>query len=200
MDAEIVMRAIDIQHAQGLKKMTVASNALDSFKQIYTLPRFVKAFPPPEYDHDIRRAYKGGFTYVNPKMQRKTIGNGIVLDVNSLYPSVMYYNDMPYGDGVYFKGDYKEDIDFPLYIQMFECNFKSKKNHIPMIQIKGSFRFAENEYITDSKGEQLLCLSSVDLKLFFSHYDVWNITYHSGWKFRNSKLMFREYIGKWNGV
>ena len=41
-----------------------------------------------EIDHDMRQAYKGGFTYLNPIYKEKDIGGGVVLDVNSLYPSV----------------------------------------------------------------------------------------------------------------
>lgn len=34
--------------------------------------------------------YRGGFTYCNPKYKEKIVGKGVVLDVNSLYPSILY--------------------------------------------------------------------------------------------------------------
>mgnify|MGYP002512467155 CR=1 FL=1 len=42
----------------------------------------------------------------------------MVLDVNSLYPSVMYDSDLPFGTPIFFKGEYIEDEIYPLYTQM----------------------------------------------------------------------------------
>ena len=38
----------------------------------------------------VKRGNEGGFTYLNPKFKGKIVKKGVVLDVNSLYPSVMY--------------------------------------------------------------------------------------------------------------
>ena len=50
-------------------------------------------------------AINGGFTYLNPIYKEKEVGEGVVLDVNSLYPSVsvMYDRLIPYGYPVYFE-------------------------------------------------------------------------------------------------
>lgn len=45
-----------------------------------------------------------------------------------------------------------------------------------------------------------MCLTSVDLELFFEHYHVYNITWHNGWKFKSTTGLFKEYIDKWNAV
>lgn len=123
------------------------------------------------------------------------------MDVNSLYPSVMYYNPLPYGEGIYFKGKYKPDKIYNLYVQMITCQFELKENHIPTIQLKNNLSFTPTEYLTSSNEEEVtLCLTSVDLELFLAHYDVYNLEYHSGWKFKSTIGLFKEYIDKWNKV
>lgn len=200
-DVEIVARAIEILHKQGLTKMTTGANALEEYKRIISKKLFEKWFPSPLYDSDIRQAYKGGFTYLNPKYAGKDIKNGIVLDVNSLYPSVMYYSPLPYGEGKYFTGKYINDDNYNLYIQMFSCQFKLKKGYIPTIQLKNNMSFVPTEYLESSKGEYItLCLTNIDLELFFEHYEVYDIDYISGWKFRSYIGLFKNYIDKWNKI
>lgn len=200
-DVEIVARAIEILHKQGLTKMTTGANALEEYKRIISKKLFEKWFPPPLYDSDIRQAYKGGFTYLNPKYAGKDIKNGIVLDVNSLYPSVMYYSPLPYGEGKYFTGKYINDDNYNLYIQMFSCQFKLKKGYIPTIQLKNNMSFVPTEYLESSKGEYItLCLTNIDLEIFFEHYEVYDIDYISGWKFRSYIGLFKNYIDKWNKI
>lgn len=197
-DVVIVAKALCYILGQGLTKMTQGSNALNDYKQIIGEKQFKYLYPPPTYDADIRQSYKGGFTYLNPLYKNKDVGNGIVLDVNSLYPSVMYYEALPYGEGKYFKGQYNQDNLYNLYIQKLVCQFELKENHIPTIQIKSSRWFNETEYLTTSgEHEVTLCLTNIDLKLFFEHYDVYNITYIDGYKFKSAHNLFKDYIDKW---
>lgn len=200
-DVQIVAKALDIMFSQKLTKMTIGSNAMRDYKKIITDKHFSYYFPPPTYDADIRQSYKGGFTYVNPKFQNKDIGEGIVLDVNSLYPSVMYNRMLPYYEGKFFTGQYEYDRDYPLYIQMFRASFELKHNYIPTIQLKNNFRFCPTEYVTTSNGDEIpMCLTSVDLELFLKHYNVDYIEYLSGWKFRATDQLFKEYIDKWIAI
>lgn len=200
-DVTIVALALETIFNQGLTKMTQGSNALSDFKKITGKKSFSRYFPIPKYDADVRQSYKGGFTYLNPKFKNKVLGEGIVLDVNSLYPSVMYYNDMPYGEGVFFEGEYKKDEKYNLYVQMFSCQFELKAGRIPTVQLKNNLRFVPTEYLTSSNGEYItMCMTCVDLKLFLEQYDVYDITYHSGWKFKSTNTLFREYIDKWMKV
>ena len=103
-DVKIMAMALNILFKEGLTKHTSASNALANYKHIITDEKFLHFFPVLEknVDTEIRKAYKGGFTYLNPIYKEKTVGKGVVLDVNSLYPSVMYEKDLPYGEPVYF--------------------------------------------------------------------------------------------------
>lgn len=205
-DVQIVEHAIDFFHNQGLNKMTIGSCALEEFKKLINKRYFKMYFPPPFYDADVRKAYKGGFTYLNPKFRNKTLRNMIVLDVNSLYPSVMRGCDgevLPYGTPIFYRGEYQEDSLYPLYIQKIRCGFRLKPNKIPTIQIKHSMYYQGNQYLTSSDGDRpTLYLTSVDLKLFFEHYDVYDPEFISGWKFKgiNAGAIFGKYVDKWSEV
>ena len=198
-DVGIMAMALDIMFKEGLTKMTIGSNALSYYKDLNK--RFDVLFPiqPYEIDADIRKSYKGGFTYLNPIYKEKDVYNGIVLDVNSLYPSVMMYEILPFGNPIFFNGKYKKDILHPLYIQTISCIFEIKNGFIPTIQIKNSLSFLPNEYLESSNGDIVtLTLTNVDLELFLKHYNVHDLTFHSGWKFRGMKGLFKDYIEYWS--
>lgn len=159
-------------------------------------------FPKPDYDSDVRQAYKGGFTYLHSPYKEKDIGEGLVMDVNSLYPWVMHDCPLPYGEPVFFKGEYQYDKYYPLYVQMITCQFELKPGYIPTIQDKSGFNgFSPTEYLIDSGDREVtMCLTSVDLELFKEHYEIYNPVYHSGWKFRSTVGLFTDYIDKWMQV
>ena len=95
-------------------------------------------------------------------------------------------------------GKYKEDKIYPLYIQMITCSFEIKKDMIPTIQIKNRNMFMENEYLESSNNEIVtLILTNIDLELFLKHYNVYDLNYKCGWKFKGMKGLFETYIDKW---
>lgn len=200
-DVLIMAKALEVVFSENLTKMTRASNAISDYKEIITERKFNHFFPhlEKEIDEDIRKSYKGGFTYVNPIYKEKDVDSGVVLDVNSLYPYVMYTKLLPYSEPIFYTGKYKQDKVYPLYIQMITCCFKLKPNKIPCIQIKNNrFLFKANEYLEYS-GEDPVCLvlTNVDLELFFEQYDVSDLEYVSGWKFKALNNFFIQYIDKW---
>lgn len=157
-------------------------------------------FPPPKYDQNIRQAYKGGYTYLKTAEKGKMQSSGIVLDVNSLYPSRMKYSPLPYGEPIYFEGKYEPDENYPLYIQALSCEFQLRKGFLPTIQLKNNFLFNPVEYQERTlEGEPVaLMLPNPDLELFRKHYKQDNLIYHYGWKFKASTLLFRDYVDYWD--
>ena len=150
----------------------------------------------------LENVIKDGFTYLNPIYKNKEVENVNVLDVNSLYPSVMRCvrgELLPYGEPIYFEGKYKPDPIYPLYIQCIRCAFEVKKDMIPTIQIKDKrFFFTPNEYLESSNGELVtLTLTNIDLDLFFKHYNIYDESYLGGWKFKGCNFLFNKYIDKW---
>lgn len=155
----------------------------------------------PDYDKDVRQAYRGGFTYLKPEYREQDLGEGLVLDVNSLYPWVMHDCPLPYGEPIYFEGKYEPDDMYNLYVQCFRCDFKLKEGYIPSVQLKHNLAFIPTEYIVDSGTETpVMYMTNVDLEVFLEHYEVFNVEWFSGWKFRSTTGMFTSYIDKWMEV
>jgi hypothetical protein len=199
-DCVIVAKALSILFSQGLEKMTQGSNALADFKS--TLENeFRKIYPVLTYDDYLRQSYRGGYVFANPDFQGEDIDRGLVFDVNSLYPSVMYECMLPYGEGIYFKGMYKGDEVYNLYIINFTCQFELKKGYLPTLQLKKSRYFKDTEYCTTSNDDFInITMTSVDFELFKEHYNIYNLNVHDGWKFRSTNTIFKPYIDKWIAI
>lgn len=197
-DVEIVAWALKAMFDKGLTHMTIASNAMQDFRK--RCKRFKTYFPElaEDVDKGIRASYRGGFTYLNDKYVEKEVGKGITLDVNSLYPSVQKLMSMPVGLPYFFEGKYEEDSLYPLYIQMITCVFSLRKDKIPCVQIKNSLSFMPNEYLKSSNGHLVtLVLTKPDLELFLEQYEVKEIYYEKGWKFKSADHVFDDYIDYW---
>ncbi len=203
-DIQIIAEALKIQFEQGMTKMTNGSDALKGYKDIFGTKTFNKYFPAlsKEMYYELKLAYKGGFTWLNKRYAEKLIGDGMTYDVVSLYPSQMYYRELPFGMPMPFEGKYEEDKRYPLYVQQIRCQFELKEGYIPTIQIKGDLRYARNEYLESSEFDGDLetvdlFLTNIDLELFLEHYHVYDLEYIRGWKFRSHTGFFKDYIDKW---
>lgn len=202
-DVKIPAIALNKLFERKLTKMTLASNAIEDFKKEIGYRTFKHFFPvlKKEIDDEIRSSYRGGFTYLNDIYKEVKVGEGVVLDVNSLYPSVLYDCKLPVGEPVFFKGKYKKDKIYDLYVQRLSCEFELKPGKIPTIQIKGDPNFIPNEYLKSSDHrEVVLTLTNVDLKLFFENYHVYRPKYLNGFKFRSARGIFKTYIDKWTNL
>ena len=179
-DTEIVCLALRELANKGIDKLTTASSAISMFKK-FCDGKWDDLFPALSKQDDdfIRRAYRGGFCYVEPEYVNKLVEDGMVLDVNSLYPSRMYYCPMPKGKPIYFRGKWEKG----LYVQHISCRYKLKDGYIPCLMSKG-FLCKKIDYKCESNGIEELYLTNIDLKLFIEHYDVDHITYIDGFAFQ----------------
>lgn len=202
-DVKIPALALEKMFSENLTKMTIGSNALSYFKKKTGMRTFSRLFPKIERDlyEELKKSYRGGFTYLNPIYKEVENGATVNLDVNSLYPYCMRYKPLCYGDPIHYEGEYQVDNIYPLYIQKIFCSFEIKKDKIPTIQIKKTMYFQDNEYLESSKGEIVpLMLTSIDLKLFLENYNVTYIKYEEGYKFKAKNGIFDEYIDYWIGI
>ena len=215
-DVIIVAKALDdMINRQGQTALTISSDALSDFKhRLANVPRgtskdkekaeecFRSFFPELSLDTDtfIRRAYKGGYTYCNPKFSGQIVGRGLVYDVNSLYPSCMRDCYLPYDVPIYFTGIPKPSEEYPLFITHFKCTFKIKPNHLPTVQLKNNSRFIETEYLTEVDTVEELFLTNVDLKLFEEHYDIFDLEFIDGFYFKARIGFFDDYIEYWGNI
>ena len=199
-DVVIVAKALHVQLNAGMRKMTVGSNSLAEYKRMTT--EFTTLFPilDIEIDTDIRRAYRGGFTYRSTRFPREIIGPGRVFDVNSLYPSVMYDRLLPYGVPIWRDGPPAPDEYYPLFIVSLTMTAKLKREHIPCIQLRHSSFYVQTEYQTLIDEPVTLYATNVDLALWTDHYDIDVLEYHGGWYFQGATGMFCRYIDKWSKI
>lgn len=198
-DVIILSKAVKFMCMKGQTKLTAGANALNDFKKRFDKKEWNRLFPAlnPIVDRDIRMSYKGGWTYLVDDWKNKEVKEGCVYDVNSMYPWAMKYCALPWGNPVFFKGEYKENKNYPLYIINFVAEFKLKPNRLPSIQIKHSLYFADNEYIKSTEVPMVLTLTSVDFELFKHNYDYKIIEYVGGYMFKSKVGMFAEYIDYW---
>lgn len=157
-DVAIIAQALEIQFQEKMTKLTVGADSLATYKRMVG-KQFTRRFPilSPEIDSEVRKAYRGGFTYANPRFSRRIVGPGSVYDVNSLYPSVMRYCLLPYGEPIYREG--APSGKCPLYISSITFTAKLKKNHIPCIQIKRILcLIPQNIYLKSRSQPQLMQL------------------------------------------
>lgn len=151
----------------------------------------------------IMKAYRGGYTYVPPHRRGKIVKQGIVYDVNSLYPFIMSTKLLPYGWPKWFNGKYDQTNkkDYPLYIQKINVEFLLKEGFLPTIPDPSKGR-KNADYLQWSEGEKMtLYLTNVDLRLFLEHHDVIkNIEYIGGYMFKGKHHIFDEYIEHWGKV
>lgn len=205
-DVQITSMAMETFLNEGLNKMTAGSNALSDYRAMKGGKRGFKTWFPfidKEQDDFIRRAYRGGFTYVNPKFQGKKIGEGIVFDVNSLYPSVMAACDgqrLPYGRPEWFDGKPPVNDAYNLWVAQITCSFRVREDHIPCIQLKGNFRFNQREYLEKSNGDVTFTITNVDWELIQQQYHIYNLKWNGGFMFKSASFLFKKYVDKWVGI
>lgn len=198
-DVRIVAHAVKETISQGMKKLTIGSDSMAEYKNIIGQRRFKALFPvvDAETDRRIRLAYRGGYTYADDRFKGRDMRvDGIALDVNSLYPSVMYHETLPYGVPEEFEG--VPDWDSPK-LKIFEVTFTAriKPSHIPIIQIKKSFQFHEAEYQKVISEPLTLSVTDVDWELWNEHYDIDVLSYTGGYEFSHVRGLFDNYIDKW---
>ena len=217
-DVLVVKEALETMYSQGNSKLTIGACCLSEFKKgypnEYPETAFRTFFPdlskykldPELYGADnadayIRKSYRGGWCYVNPKYQKKELGKGFTLDVNSLYPSMMHSssgNVFPIGKPTFWKGE-RPPLTYNIgryenyyFFIRIKTKFKIKKGYLPFIQVKNSFMYKRNASLTTSNyidpqgieheyftkdGKIIPCmltltLTMTDYYLFREHYDV----------------------------
>ena len=202
-DVRIVAKAVKTAMDNGMKALTVGSDALTEYKKtIGGDGPFRTLFPilSTDMDAEIRRAYRGGFTYLADRYKLKRQGKGIVLDVNSLYPSVMYNNLIPYGMPEWVDGKVNPTEKRPLTIFSVTFTAKVKPDHVPCIQIKGSSIFGATEYLESIEEPTTLMVTNVDWELYQEQYDIDVYAYGGGWRFKAAVELFKDYIDKWSKI
>ena len=196
-DTEIIARVLQELYAEGMVYMTASSDSFNAYKKVIDEEIYNYLFPEVDIDTDdyIRKSYNGGVCFVNPEYKEKDLHGVKCYDVNSMYPSIMVNELLPYGKPIRQPGKYEYDPNYPLAVEhVFVC-FDLKENYFPSIMKKGFRVFTKNEYIENTDGVMLeMWLTSVDMELLFRHYNVRAIEYVDYIKFKASTELFKRYI------
>ena len=238
-DVLVVKEALEVMYSNKHDKLTIGACCMKEYwasapfdrrdrDYLFTNLKAIKLdeaiYGCSDADAYVRKAYKGGWCYVNPAYQKKILHNGYTLDVNSLYPSMMVREDRlyPYGEPKFWSGErpditYDEDKYFFIRIRV---KFRIKPKKLPFIQMKHSFFYAKNtclttsnyidkdgkecEFYVDENGEKHECmltltLTCTDYKLMREHYDILKMEVLDGCWFstQSGYWFFHRYIEKY---
>lgn len=235
-DVLVVKEALEIMFRQGHRNMTIGSCCLQDFKrtqdkeeynykflQLDALQMDRELFGSDNVDQYIRNSYRGGWCYVKKGKEDTILTDGLTLDVNSLYPSMMHSmsgNYFPVGYPHFWRGNYidkKALLPERYYFIRFRCRFYLKPEYLPFIQIKNSFMYKSTEcletsdvlgndgkfyrwyMVGDKKKDtaKVLTMTMTDFELFREHYILKDLEILDGCWFYAEKGIFDEYLNKW---
>lgn len=146
-----------------------------------------------------------------------TVENIFVLDVNSLYPSVMssesnsYY---PIGTPTYHKGQPKKsETKNKAIFRRFKCRFKLRKGYLPFVHIRDNYMYNSNEclktsdirghrYYKTRDGEEhdtlrVYTMTEPEWELFNKHYNISDYEPIDYLVFDREVGIFDDYIEKY---
>ena len=165
-DALCLKECLNAMHDEGHDELTIGSCCFKEYMSKYSTKERKEKFPnlyevkidgldisAGEYIH---KSYRGGWCYVVPEKAGKIINNnGVTLDYNSMYPSVMHSrsgNRYPIGLPTYFKGEIPREAkaDDKYYFIHVKTRFKLREGYLPTIQIKYSSFYRDTEWLTTS--------------------------------------------------
>ena len=204
LDGDVTILRVALQAAQdaGALGLTIGGDALTEYRRTMAEGRFRTVFPllDRQLDDFIRRAYRGGWTYINPLHQGQLLeGPGEVYDVNSMYPAVMRQSSYPVGLPVWLAPGQLELHGYPHRIIGAMFDAKLKPGRLPMIQIKNDARYNPVEYQREVRAVEWFG-TEIDWALLHDQYDVVIHEWLSGLAFRGKEGLFNRYIDKWMEV
>lgn len=214
-DCIILARALNEFFAEASKELTIGGCALADFKETLKRPNEIDRFGDPqlftelfknkitrEQDYQLRLGYKGGFNWLNPEYKKIRIYKKVkVLDRNSMYPSILYNEQMPYGKPIEYDDirtlEELRSIPKKLFLVFFHCDFQLKPDKLPTVVIKRT-RYSKNCEVREGSfyGDQLV-MTNAELDLFLEHYYVDNFCVDKVYAFKSKNTFFKAYIDKW---
>lgn len=240
-DVFVIKEALEFMFLEGHNKLTIGTCCLSEFKELFDWKDF-KSYFPDVYAYKlnekiygyknageyIRKAYKGGWCYLVRGKEKQVKVNGVTLDVNSLYPSMMSDesgNKYPVGKPHFWSGNYIPDVALcndKYYFIRIKTRFYLKKDKLPCIQIKNDLRYPGTEWLETSdlydtknggyckkyknlKGEikqatVVLTLTMSDYNLIKEHYYLIDCTILDGCWFHTMDCIFDRYINKYRKI
>ena len=159
-------------------------------------------FPKLSQEHHdfVMSSLQGGLCYYNEDYLGDNTVKGKAFDVNSLYPSIMVQEFLPYGKGEEFEGMYQFDKKMPLFFHKVKvAAIRLKEDGIPCIKNRKADKNIneEDEYYINADNIELV-LNNVDMDLIFENYDVYDMQFIGGLKYKAKKGRFNKFVFKWS--
>ena len=233
-DVLVVKEALEIMFDSGFNKLTIGACCLDYFKSLWIKEDYWNFFPnlwkikinKDRFTQEtlgdfIYSFYRGAYCYVVKGKENRIYKQGLTIDVNSLYPSVMHSssgNVYPVGKPIdIWYGNYiPNDAIGPdrYYFVRIRTKFRIKDGYLPCIQIKNNRLYKGNDWLLTSDFEYqgqyyekvsgpngtvidsyvTLNLTCTDYELVKEHYELINPEIICGAYFRAVAGIFDEYI------
>ena len=152
----------------------------------------------PQLDAESKKllhdGYMGGFMLC----REGAYDQAIDIDCNSMYPSILRDEYLPFGMPERYNGEYIQDDDMPLHCDEITFRAELKPDGYPFLSdnrsvYNGARLETTHGYITRT-------LTDIDQRLLFENYEVSVYQHVRGWKFRQSKGFFRSFIDDWGGM
>lgn len=177
---------------RGLCKITAGGASMEAFVS-GEWKWYYDKFPQlePDTKKSLHEAYIGGFMLVKGGMYEHAID----VDCNSMYPSILRDEWLPWGLPEPYDGVYVQDDDMPLHCDELTFRAELKPNGYPFLLDNRSM-YGLNR-LTSTRGYVTRVLTDIDQKLLHENYDVTVYKHVRGWKFRRSKGFFRSFIDEW---
>ena len=196
-DVRIGAVALRYQMMNMLTGLTVASDAMRSYKDFIGGDTYEIRHPRLGLDLDqiLRKAYRGGWTYLNPLYKEKDVHNVMIYDINSMYPAVMagmHDERLPKGLPMRVDPSYQLRED-QLEIVRVVLNLHIKENAFPWVHYKNIWGHTSEEYIEHEDGVELT-LTTPDIELLHQTYDIdlWDV--QEKYVFSSEIGQFREFV------
>lgn len=201
-DVAILAKALGVARDLGNESITIGADVMAEYRGTMRGGRFRTVFPILDRDLDewLRRAYRGGWTYVNPTYQGQILNKkGSVWDVNSMYPYVMRNRSFPVGEPVRLAPGQTSLEGYPhvIYGALIDATIKPGK--FPMLQVKNDARYPTTKYLEYAEGVEWYG-TEIDWKLLHEQYDVEIYEWIAGYAFRGETDLFDRYIDKWADI
>ena len=180
---------------------TLSSRAFSSL--IRNTPRYKFKYMPTKEDeyNFIHKAYDAGYNDINSIYKGKELGEVISIDVNSMFPSILRNNLLPYGHGVYYEGKYEEKELYPLYIQRIKIDAAIvKHDKTAMVNPYTVAMKSMAKYIRDIDVPVEMTLSNIMLETFLENYNVFGLEYLDGYEYKATEGSFSKFIDKWMDI
>lgn len=180
---------------RGLCKITAGGASMEAFT-MGDWKWYGSRFPQLGSDdkRSLHGAYIGGFMVA----KEGRYGRAVDIDCNSMYPSILRDEWLPWGEPESYDGEYERDEDMPLHCDELTFRAELKPDGYPFLLDNRSM-YGLNR-LTSTRGYITRVLTDIDQELLRENYDVSVYEHVRGWKFHGSKGFFRSFVDEWGGV